>query len=186
MFKCYKDNLKQYMAKTLAILTIMLLLCIVFLVFYIIYEDKINDFYKIQYTTASNASLTLCEQSYVDVLSAKGKIISVSDVYNSTISYYDTLISILVALLGLFAFISWFSIKAKAKDNLDEVVQKYLDSRYFDLDMQENLKKVFDQNIEKALRRSPLKEEIKKETVETVINELEKQKELSNETLKVD
>lgn len=67
----------------------------------------------------------------IDYLLAKHKIIPITDVYQNTLSYYDTLVTFLVSILGLFAFISFFSLKSKIRNEVDESVSNYLNSNLF-------------------------------------------------------
>ena len=68
------------------------------------------------------------EKIYIDRLIAKNRIIPIDEIYGKTLSYYDSLISVLTifiavltTLLGLLAFTSWFSLKAKVKNDVQEI-----------------------------------------------------------------
>lgn len=73
-------------------------------------------------------NLTQAEKTYVNKLILKNKIIPADEVYGKTLSYYDSLISVLtifitviIALLGVLAFTSWFSLKGKVKNEVQEI-----------------------------------------------------------------
>lgn len=68
------------------------------------------------------------EKIYIDKLIAKNRIIPIDEIYGKTLSYYDSLISVLTifiavltTLLGLLAFTSWFSLKAKVRNDVQEI-----------------------------------------------------------------
>lgn len=58
----------------------------------------------------------------------KNKIIPISEVYDRTLEYYNSLISVLVALLASFAFLSWFSLKTKIKEEVQQEIEKFFSS----------------------------------------------------------
>lgn len=73
-------------------------------------------------------NLTQTEKVYVNKLILKNKIIPANEIYEKTLSYYDSLISVLtifitviIALLGVLAFTSWFSLKGKVKNEVQEM-----------------------------------------------------------------
>ncbi len=60
----------------------------------------------------------------IEQLLAEGKIIPANEITNSIIGYYNSLITILVTLLGLNAVIAYFYIKGTTEDKVEEKVAK--------------------------------------------------------------
>jgi hypothetical protein len=59
----------------------------------------------------SETNLSIQDKKNIDNLISKHKIIPISDIYDNILSYYNTLITTLVAILGVFTFVAWFSVK---------------------------------------------------------------------------
>ena len=91
-------------------------------------KPRYEEFYSKNFIVMEPQNLTQTEQVYVNKLILKNKIIPVDEIYERTLSYYDSLISVLtifitviIALLGLLAFTSWFSLKGKVKNEVQEI-----------------------------------------------------------------
>ena len=72
--------------------------------------------------------LTQREKNSLNDLIAKNKVISVSDVYSRTLHYYDSFITVLVALLGAFAILSWISLKTKIREEVQNEITNFFNS----------------------------------------------------------
>jgi len=59
---------------------------------------------------------------------AKGKLISASDIFEQTLSFYDTIIAILLGILGLVVALVILFIWKRSKDELDEQVNHAVSS----------------------------------------------------------
>lgn len=99
-------------------------------------------------TVTEKADLNQSERQHVDDLLAKNKIISIADVYGNTLDYYNSLITILVALLGVFAILSWISLRTRIKENVQEEIEKFFASPQTIAWLSELVKKQIDQNTE--------------------------------------
>jgi len=99
-------------------------------------------------TVTDKADLNRSERQHVDDLLAKNKIISIADVYGNTLDYYNSLITILVALLGAFAILSWISLRTRIKENVQEEIEKFFASPQTIAWLSELVKKQIDQNME--------------------------------------
>ena len=87
-----------------------------------------EEFYSKNFVVMEPQNLTQTEKVYVNKLILKNKIIPANEIYERTLSYYDSLISVLtifitviIALLGVIAFTSWFSLKGKVKNEVQEI-----------------------------------------------------------------
>lgn len=94
-------------------------------------KPRYEEFYSKNYVVMEPENLSKNEKIYVDKLIVKNKIVPADRIYEKTLSYYDSLISVLslfiaflTALLGLLAFISWFSLKGKMKEEIQETKEK--------------------------------------------------------------
>lgn len=73
---------------------------------------------------------------------SQGKIISASEVYNHMLEYYNVLITILIALIGIFGFVSWISIQAKIKHEAELSVENKFETRDFQCRIEKEVEKV--------------------------------------------
>lgn len=94
-------------------------------------KPRYEEFYSKKFVIIEPENLNKTEKNYVNKLVLKNKIISVDAIYGKTLSYYDSLISVLTifitittALLGILAFTSWFSLKGKVKNDVQEIKHK--------------------------------------------------------------
>jgi|GEM_PF-6021410 len=74
--------------------------------------------------------------TYVHELVVKGKILSASDIYGSLVSYFNTLITILLACLGLLSIVAYFYSRGISMEWADEQISKRFDAQsksFFDL-----------------------------------------------------
>ena len=71
------------------------------------------------------------ETKFLNQLVSKGIVISASDLYNATISFYSTLITWLIGSLGISGIIAFVYIRGKSKEEAEEQAVKAVD-QYFD------------------------------------------------------
>ena len=133
---------------------------------------------KIYYKTfavsiSDRTELNLVDEKYISELLAKNKIIPITDVYDNTLDYYNTLITILVALLGVFAILSWISLRAKIKEDVKDEIEKFFVSPQTIAWFGELIKKQIDQNSELL---NTDKEKLIDIVQETVLARIEKSK----------
>jgi predicted house-cleaning noncanonical NTP pyrophosphatase (MazG superfamily) len=157
----------------------------------------------------SETNLSIQDKKNIDNLISKHKIIPISDIYDNTLSYYNTLITILVAILGVFTFVAWFSVKNKVKAEIEESVRETLNSNTYKELLDAKLNKIIrdyipdyiadpdtmveclpiiQKNIETIISgmKDKLKEEISNDVQEKVLesSELKLNKEKSTKTVK--
>lgn len=111
----------------LGVVMVLLLFSIFIAAFGIYILNPQNDFstkyilcpsIQVQTTQAPKKTVT------IEQLLAEGKIIPANEISNGIIGYYNTLITILVTLLGLNAVIAYFYIKGTTEDKVEEKVDK--------------------------------------------------------------
>ncbi len=73
---------------------------------------------------------------------SQGKIINASEVYNHMLEYYNVLITILIALIGIFGFVSWISMQAKIKHEAELSVENKFETRDFQCRIEKEVEKV--------------------------------------------
>ena len=69
----------------------------------------------------------------------QGKIINASEIYNHVLEYYNSLITILIALIGVFGAISWFTIQGKANYEVKTSIENKFESEKFNKDLGEKI-----------------------------------------------
>jgi len=67
-------------------------------------------------------------------LVSKGLVISASDLYNDTLSFYSTLISWLIGILGISGIVAFIYIRGKSKEEAEEQATKAVDQYFGRLD----------------------------------------------------
>jgi predicted house-cleaning noncanonical NTP pyrophosphatase (MazG superfamily) len=178
----FKGHFIKWSAKICSCLVIALVLGIVFCIVLLFVKPRIDKIYSQSYVVSDldNTILTTKEKYSIDQLIAKNKIVPLSMVYDKTLNYYDSLISVLgflIAVLGIFvgfgAFLSYVSIRGKIKDTIDDEIKSQFTNIFF----QDHLRALIE---EKLVEEMPdwlrSKENTVIEVVEQVKNELEKNK----------
>ena len=90
------------------------------------------------------------EKNYIDHLVKEQRIIPASAVYKDTLDYYDSLIAVLVAMLGIFAFVSWFSMRSKVKEEMRDTIESGMKTGPF----KDKLKDTIEDSVELYLKNS--------------------------------
>lgn len=138
---------------------------------------KVEALYLHHYALSEirNEEISVLDKRQIDYLIGRHQIVPMSSIYEKTLEYYDSLISVLVALLGLFAFIAWFSLRTKARNEVKEEFDRYIGG---DAERERILKatrEIFDENSDEFA--NIWRPQITEEVTENVINGLKKQKE---------
>lgn len=126
-----------YVGETCAVISWIFIFVVIGLTICAIYgltKPHITKIYKHAYVLTKideNDVYTKREERYIAYLLEKQKIIPISAVYKDTLDYYDSLITVLVAMLGIFAFVSWFSLRSKISGEMPKVIQEQIDSNWF-------------------------------------------------------
>lgn len=69
----------------------------------------------------------------IQELSRNGTLLTPAEYTNHVVNYYNSIIMLLVALLAIFSFIAYFSLKSKMKEHIQEALIEMLrDSKVFD------------------------------------------------------
>lgn len=128
------ENIKNAFYNTLGILVA--LFCVsLFLFFIFVLIDHINPtfitYLHSQYMLAPGQQNAEIVTKTLGELIAQGKIINASEVYNHMLEYYNTIITILIALLGVFGAISWFTIQGKAHYEVKSSIENKFESPKF-------------------------------------------------------
>lgn len=91
-------------------------------------RPSLEKLYPGSFVVLEPENLSNDEKKNVDNLILKNKIIPADEIYGKTLSYYDSLVTVLIAfitfmavLLSALGFASWFSLKGKAKEELQEI-----------------------------------------------------------------
>ena len=101
-------------------------------------------------------------------LIAQGKIISASDIYAHMLEYYNTLITILIALMGVFGIVSWISIQGKIKHESELSV----DSKFENKDFQCRLEKEVENATKEILSDSTYISKLAEDNVDMIVARL--------------
>lgn len=125
------------------------LLVIIFLLAVINYTKKsISELYENthMFIEAEN-NITKEEYTQIETLIAKNRIIPVTVVYENTLKYYDNLMTLLVALLGIFAFVSWIYLKGRVSNQIRDNIHEELQSKWFEICLKDRLKEYVSKNL---------------------------------------
>lgn len=136
------ENIKKAFYSTLGILVA--LFCVsLFLFFVFVLIDHISPTFitslHSQYILLTNEQSVEISTKTLGELIAQGKIVNASEVYNHMLEYYNTIITILIALLGVFGAISWFTIQGKAHYEVKTSIENKFDSTKFKEDLAEKI-----------------------------------------------
>lgn len=164
-------NIRKPFYTTLGIL--IAIFCIFLAIFFILvvmghinptFIKVLNYQYILGHSTEYDSKTTVM----LNTLIAQGKIISASDIYNHMLEYYNTLITILISLLGIFGFISWVSLQAKVKHEAELSV----DNKFENKDFQCRLEKEVENIASEILNENNYISKIAEENVDLIIGRL--------------
>lgn len=183
-FNEFKNSLKEQSASVCSFVLILVFLTFFATIFTFCFGVKIYNFYERFFIVSSNnTTLTSEETLNLITLTQKGVILSASDFYTNILAYYDSLISILVALLGAFMIGFWAVNRIKLRNTLDELVTSHLDHQNHRRLLKELLEEVFAHNIQTVFREQGLGDQLRNEITELVMDDLVKAKKKDNEIL---
>lgn len=127
-FKLLLSSIYSYSARLCGMAVVLFIFIIGICCFLQCTKPRYEDFYSKNFIVMEPQNLTPKEKVYANKLILKNKIIPADEIYGKTLSYYDSLISVLTifitvitALLGVLAFTSWFSLKGKVKNEVQEI-----------------------------------------------------------------
>ena len=143
------------------------IICLFFLSLLAIAKHFTPHFCKVyhgNYAVANTDNISAEEKRTLERLIQKGRIIPISDVYGHTLDYYDSLVSVLIAIIGVFAIVAWFSMRAKIEDSVIESINSEHNKEFLVL----KIKEIIDENYEifQRLNERDLIDRIKKEISE--------------------
>lgn len=171
--KCGKnlwENIKLTFYQTLGILVALLsILLVIYLVFTLI--QNINPTFI---TSLSSQYILTPENKDIESIKSlqelivQGKIISASDIYAHMLEYYNTLITILIALMGVFGIVSWISIQGKIKHESELSV----DSKFENKDFQCRLEKEVENATKEILSDSTYISKLAEDNVDMIVARL--------------
>lgn len=79
---------------------------------------------------------------YIRYLTNRNRIIPVSLIYESTMAYYDTLITILLSSFAALSFFSWMSVKNKVSIEVKEGLSHEIESKGFSDDINAKIESI--------------------------------------------
>lgn len=140
----------QYCAKILHIFTLLVGFGIALVLAILWIAPHASKLYHHIFTISltERKEINIEDKRHIEYLLLKNKIIPISEVYNHTLEYYNSLISILVALLGIFAFLAWVSLRTKIKEDVQQEIEKFFSSQQTIAWLNELFKKKIDENKE--------------------------------------
>lgn len=112
----------------------------------------------------------------LNLLITKGKIINASDVYNNMLNYYNTLITVLIALMGVFGIVSWISIQGKIKHESELSV----DNKFENKDFKCRLEKEVENSAKEILSENEYISKIAEDNVDLIVSRLLNSKDFIN------
>lgn len=147
------ENIKKAFYNTLGILVA--LFCVsLFLFFIFVLIDHINPAFitslHSQYMLAPGQQNAEIVTKTLGELITQGKVINASEVYNHMLEYYNTIITILIALLGVFGVISWFTIQGKAHYEVKSSIENEFESSKFEDKLIEKIDEKLTEMTQKA------------------------------------
>lgn len=163
------ENIKKAFYSTLGILVA--LFCVsLFLFFVFVLIDHISPTFitslHSQYILLTNEQGVEMSTKTLGELIAQGKIVSASEVYNHMLEYYNTIITILIALLGVFGAISWFTIQGKAHYEVKTSIENKFESMKF----KEDLLKKIDNQLTEMSKKQVFWEQIYSKNKEEIVS----------------
>lgn len=163
-------NIKRPFYNTLgtfvAIFFVFLLVFSVIILMKHIYPNFINILSSKFIITSNNYDVQTSQT--LNTLISKGKIISASDIYNNMLDYYNTLITILIALMGVFGIVSWISIQGKIKHESELSV----DNKFENKDFQCRLEKEVENAAKGILSESEYVSRLAEDNVDLIVSRL--------------
>jgi hypothetical protein len=184
-----KDSIVKKVAKASAYFVwVIIVIAIIFILIFMfqLLCPKVMNLYSHLYTISDSepnaTSFSMEDEKYIKYLIERNKIVPMSAVYSNTLDYYNSLISILVALLGLFAFVSWFSLRSKIRDDVKDTFV----SDFFKQNLDNKIKEIVNKNlpdyVSEVINENEIKDMISKEyelkadsIKEDILNSLEKE-----------
>lgn len=151
-----------------------LLICGLFtMLFFVFTRPYISRVYNYNYIISETSPKEITKKDMVSIqqLVYKNKIIPVSAVYGDTLKYYDSIITILVALLGLFAFVSWFFLGGRMRESL----HKELQAKWFEVYVNDKITKFLSANISDYIAEHINEEDIRsivRQETESITNKI--------------
>lgn len=159
LFQKIKDWTAICCGKCCAFVAGILIVCAIFLSIGAIYgftQPRITQIYSHIYVLTElearekHNPYSNKEKEQIKQLVDKNRIVPVTTVYKDTLDYYDSLISVLVALLGIFAFVSWFSMRSKIKEEMRDTIESGMKTGPF----KDRLKDTIEDSVEIYLKQN--------------------------------
>ena len=91
--------------------------------------DSIKDVYFLSKDLNLNL-LSEKEQNLLHSLIRKNHVISADTIYTQTLAYYDTLITVLVSILGLVAGLAFFYVRFISQEKTEEYIEKIVKQNF--------------------------------------------------------
>lgn len=125
------EHIKKASAILLAWVAVGSLVCIFLGAFFISQKAKIEVLLNQHYTIIETNVLNKNDRLSIERLIQKNKIIPVSMIYENTLNYYNSIITILVFLIGVFGVVSWFSLKSRVRGDIEDCFRENMNDGSF-------------------------------------------------------
>ena len=145
-----------------AFAALVIIVCIFFLGLATWAKPRVSEIFSQQYLfVETKNTITEKEQKSIELLIAKNKIVPVTLIYEDTMRYYDHIITLLVTLLGLFAFVSWLYIGGKVQSKMIKNIHDEIQSKWFDVCLEKKVKEYLNNQISDYLAEQSDDEKIR-------------------------
>jgi uncharacterized membrane protein YgaE (UPF0421/DUF939 family) len=119
------ENMKTFFKKFAVIISSVIVGFLGGILFFELIMFDRMDYFRNKYILDLPVSGTNLKNA-INQLVASGKLIPIHEILNQTISYYDTIITILVAMLGAVVALAFISIRMTSSDEIKEAVAEEL------------------------------------------------------------
>ncbi|TWO29708.1 hypothetical protein XK09_03525 [Campylobacter lanienae] len=131
---------------TLNWISFLILLIYTLVCFYLHWNFLTKEFSDV-YFVGNEINITMDLNTTLETLITQNKIISPKDYFGIYTSTYSNILMVTVALLGIFALLSFIYVRNKIEDQMNERIDEYFSSQ----DFKERLNKTLNAEIKQAM-----------------------------------
>ncbi len=118
------ESFKRGFIQGLGIILVICIALIIVILIFIYCTDPINSIYNKFVYTSNQIPINPSDQNKINLLYSKNLIISAHEIFDNILSYYNTLITFLIALLGVGTIIAYFNIRSISKEKAEQQAAK--------------------------------------------------------------
>lgn len=121
-----KQELSAFSTKHYIQIVVTSLLCIIIVAIVLVYSNA--PIKKVAYSyiiSPLNLELSTTDNQTIEKLIQNGKIISIRDVYSDTLSYYNTLLTLIIIGFSIMGYLAVIHIRTMAKEEVEKDVERY-------------------------------------------------------------